>query len=133
MKLTLPWPPSANSYYRVKRNLRCSQCGGTVKVQPPYLTKKAHEFRRRVIAAAAEINPFGTARVAVRVDWFPPQDRGDIDNYTKPLLDALEIAGVFDDDAQVKDLRLVWRHPVKGGRAEVKLWEIEHVRHQNEG
>lgn len=124
MKLRLPWPPSINYYYRVLRNIKCRNCGHVTKLPPPYITPVGRKFRQRVGNAVWHKEALGEARLAVRVDLYPPRNIGDIDNYIKPLLDALEHAGLFDNDEQVKDLRLVWQHPVKGGATEVQLWEI---------
>jgi crossover junction endodeoxyribonuclease RusA len=68
---------------------------------------------------------FGTARLAVKVEAYPPRDIGDLDNLLKPLLDALEHAGVFENDKQVDDLRITRMHPVSAGAVEVHIWEIQ--------
>ena len=122
MNLRLPYPPSINNYYAQRRNVRCGVCRQMVKVPPNYLSKEAKQYRREVARLCIGLDRFGDAKLAVRVDWFPPADRGDVDNRIKPLLDALEDAKIFDDDKQVKDIRLVWRHPVPGGHCLVKIW-----------
>ena len=127
MRLRLPWPPSINMYYRMLRNLTCQRCGHKTKLPPPYITKEGREFRKAVARIAITEKKLGTEKLAIRVDYYPPAARGDIDNYMKPLLDALEHSGLFENDAQVKDLRLVWHHPVMGGAVNVKIWEIDNV------
>jgi Holliday junction resolvase RusA-like endonuclease len=49
----------------------------------------------------------------------------------KSLLDALDHAGVYEDDSQIQDLRIGWRcdenqQPVivAGGECEVRIWRI---------
>jgi len=49
------------------------------------------------------------------MDAFPPdRRRRDLDNIQKPVLDALEHAGVYEDDSQV-DLLITRRGPVSDG------------------
>ena len=50
--------------------------------------------------------------------------RRDLDNIQKPVLDALEHAGVYEDDSQI-DLLVTRRRPVtKPGRIEIRLDEL---------
>jgi crossover junction endodeoxyribonuclease RusA len=109
--LTLPLPPSVNTYWRKSP-------------KGMYITAEGKNFRQRVAEIVAEHNAikFGSARlfVAVRVCM---RDRraADLDNRCKALFDALEHAGVFDDDEQIDEL-LVTRGPiVKGGECIVMV------------
>jgi crossover junction endodeoxyribonuclease RusA len=113
MQARLPYPPSINDYY-----------GRSRKTGAVYLKKPARIFRKQVAGLLYGRHRFGSARLAIRVDLFPPRYAGDVDNPIKALLDALEHAGTFDNDKQVKDLRMVWRHPVSGGAVEIQVWEI---------
>lgn len=46
-----------------------------------------------------------TGRLSVEIDAHPPdRRRRDLDNLQKPLLDALEYAGVYEDDSQIDRL-----------------------------
>jgi len=93
MRLVLPYPPSANRYWRVFR-------GHAVK------SKEAkdfgHEVARRCIAAGLRLGSpaFPTGFVSVRVEVYRPRKIGDLDNSLKCLLDSLR-GLVFTDDAQV--------------------------------
>jgi crossover junction endodeoxyribonuclease RusA len=59
------------------------------------------------------------------MDAFPPdRRRRDLDNLAKPTLDALEHAGVYEDDSQI-DLLIIRRQDVvHGGRLEVSVTEF---------
>lgn len=48
----------------------------------------------------------------------------DLDNIKKALLDSLTHAGVYKDDFQIDDLRVVRREVVKGGYVIVHVAEL---------
>ena len=112
MKLTLPYPPSVNTYWGFRGSRR-------------FLTKKAVEFKKAV-AEAFTGTGFATDRLQITVYLYPPDRRvRDIDNICKPLLDALVQAGVMTDDGQV-DYLVVSRVSVRaGGMCIVELQAIE--------
>lgn len=76
----------------------------------------------------AGVHQFGGADLAALIDYYPARGRPDLDNRLKPLLDALEHAGIYDNDRQIDDLRIRRKHNVKGGRVIVQLWRISDVR-----
>ena len=107
MKLTLPYPPTINTYYATVRGRRV-------------LSKRGREFKKTVslIAPAKGL----TGRLKVAIDLYPPDRRKrDIDNVQKPVLDALTEAGVWGDDSQVDELSITRREIEKGGRCEVTI------------
>lgn len=110
MKVELPYPPSVNHYYR--------------RVGPRTLiSREGRRFRERVCAilAATSFRPF-VGRLDVRVIVHPPdRRRRDIDNVQKALLDALEHAGVYQNDDQIVKLAIEKREPVSGGRTIVEI------------
>ena len=59
------------------------------------------------------------------MDAFPPdRRRRDLDNLQKPTLDALQHAGIYEDDSQI-DLLVTQRcEVVPGGRLEIRLDEF---------
>lgn len=102
MILTLPWPVSINRYLR-RAGVRM------------HTTHEAKAYRRDVGWLAKQQPGFGTARLKVLIHASPPdRRRRDLDNVQKVLIDALMHAGLFTDDSQIDDLRIV-RGPVKAG------------------
>lgn len=118
-RLILPYPPSANRYWRNLRN-------GLVLV-----SKEAKDYKERVgwICIAAGIEPH-CDDVRVSIDVYRPARRGDLDNVAKILLDAL--AGqAYTNDKQIVDLHLRRFDDKDNPRVEV---EIQAVRmFENEG
>ena len=114
MKLTLPWPPSANHYYR--------------RVGPRTLISRAgREYRRRICGLLAPVNngmpqPPSRERIALCLDAFPPdRRRRDLDNLLKCTQDSLAHAGVYEDDGQIDVLSLMRRTPVCRGQLVVTI------------
>lgn len=107
---SLPWPPSANSYWRTFRGRMI-------------ISAKGRQYRKAAIAAIQEQAPSFqklTGRVCVVVDAFPPDRRKrDLDNISKSLLDAMTAAGVWADDEQI-DLLILRRGEIRKG-GEIRL------------
>ena len=100
MKLTLPWPPSVNTYWR---NLN----GRTL------ISQDGRAYRANAYAAVTEQAP-GRLRGRVRVSILthqPDRRRRDLDNLPKAVLDALTFASVIEYDSLIDDLRIT-RGPV---------------------
>lgn len=111
LNLTLPYPPSVNTYWGFKGSQR-------------FLTKRARDFKAQVEAAfiLSEHPGLGDSRINLVVMLHAPDKRvRDIDNIAKPLLDALTQAGVFQDDGQVDRLLIIRREPKKGGQCRVVI------------
>ena len=115
MILTLPYPPSINHYWR--------------RVGPRTLiSREGRTFRKNVCAllgGGGPRKPPAGGRIALAMDAFPPdRRRRDLDNIQKPVLDALEHAGVYEDDSQI-DLLITRRcEPAKGGRLDIRIDEL---------
>ena len=113
--LTLPFPPSMNTYWR---NFR----GRTI------LSPAGRKFKEDVADYVAEyrVPKLGEAKLRISMVLFPRDKRKiDIDNRIKCVLDALQDAGVFDDDFQVDELSIVRGKPIKGGAIRVLIEEID--------
>ena len=134
--LTLPYPPSANRYWRHRALPR----GGI----STYVSKDGKQFRQDVhnLLRVAGIRKPLQGRVGIEYTLYPhrPLDYRtrmrklgdawhdtvqciDLDNAQKALLDALK--GVaFEDDAWVRDIRARRAEPDGQARMEVRIWKI---------
>ncbi len=118
LELELPYPPSINHYWRHFR-------GRTV------ISREGRTFRENVLALLAARDNGGPrkpptgGRIALCMDAFPPdRRRRDLDNIQKPVLDALEHAGVYEDDSQI-DLLVTRRcPPLRRGLLDIRLTEL---------
>ncbi len=101
--LTLPWPPTANHYYR--------HVGPRVLI-----SRQGREYRDLVVKLVREHSlPRLHGWIGVEMDLCPPdRRRRDIDNLLKPILDSLQHAGIFADDFAVDDLHLRRRRDMVG-------------------
>lgn len=94
--LSLPWPPTANTYYR--------RVGSRT-----VLSRQGRDYRAAVarVVRRAGWPSLGASRLSVTLLVSPPdRRRRDLDNLLKSILDSLELAGVYDDDGQVDRLVL---------------------------
>ena len=117
MVMTLPYPPSVNHYWRHFR-------GRTL------ISREGRTFRKNVCALLAPggggpRKPPSGGRIALAMDAFPPdRRRRDLDNIQKPALDALEHAGIYEDDSQI-DLLVTRRcKVVPEGRLLVQVMDL---------
>lgn len=93
--LTIPRPPSLNGIY-------ANRSGGRLKTS---------EYKKWREVAAWEIKaqrpkPF-IGNITVSLEVGKPR-RGDIDNRIKPVLDALQEAGVIENDSKVDKITAWW-------------------------
>ena len=125
LTIVLPFPPSVNHYWlhRVAKNTV-----GRNYVQT-YISPDGKAFRRNVVRAVRTQlggrmdHILGHCRLYVALHA-PDRKRRDVDNYTKALLDSLTEAGVWADDSQIQDLRLVWGAVLPGGKAVVTIRQL---------
>ena len=113
--IVLPWPPTGNSNVRHARGRH-------------YLTPEHKAFRAEVLARTIErkLRSFH-GKLCIKLHfWAPDARRRDIhDNTVKPVCDALQNAGVFQDDFDIDQLH-VFRMPVdrKNPRVEVFIGRV---------
>lgn len=112
--LTLPYPPSLNHYWRAVNGRML-------------ISKAGREYRQAVgyIVLGTRIRKMD-GRLQVSIYVYPPdRRRRDLDNIQKPLLDALEHAGVYDDDSQIDVLHTQRGSVQKGGAVRVEIGELK--------
>lgn len=114
INITLPWPPSLNTYWRSfkGRNI-LSEAGRKYRVavaDQVVLQDAAHGIVQKM-------------RVEIEA-YRPDRRKRDLDNLLKAVLDGLAHAGVYGDDSQIHDLRIYWS-PTIGGMVKVNIKVIE--------
>ena len=112
--LDLPWPKTINHLYGQSRNGR------------RFIRPAGMAFRLAVceIVAAMGVKRI-EGRVSLFIAAFPPDKRKrDLDNLLKGTCDSLTHAGVYVDDCQIDDLRIIRRTVERGGRLSVVISEI---------
>ena len=118
----LPWPPSVNHYYR--------------HVGPRVLISRDGRKYRETVAAIVRQSgtQMFTGSISMSGVFYPPdRRRRDLDNVGgKALIDALQGAGLFQDDCQIKRINLEMREPIPNGLCFVKIENLENAENQNE-
>lgn len=112
--LTLPYPPTVNTYWR--------RAGHRT-----IISDRGRAYTRAVsdsLFVAGVRDGFGSADLAAMITVYPPDKRRrDIDNVLKAVFDSLQKAGLFDDDSQIVKLFIEKGDQVKGGALEIKLFD----------
>ncbi len=115
LTLSLPYPPSINHYWR--------HVGYRTLI-----SREGRMFRRNICAllgGGGPRRPPAGGRIALCMDAFPPDHRRrDLDNITKAVLDALQHAGVYEDDSQIDLLTVGRRAVVPDGRLDVRVMDL---------
>ncbi|AKA37724.1 RusA family crossover junction endodeoxyribonuclease [Yersinia ruckeri] len=124
MLLTLPFPPSVNSYWRAPSK-------GPLAGRH-LISAKGRQFRTEALACVLEqlrrVPKIITEPVSVAIVFYPPNlIRRDLDNFLKAPLDALTHAGVWADDSQVKKLTMEWGPVTKGGKVDIQIRERQNA------
>lgn len=110
----LPWPPSVNHIYSRTRK------GGVM------LNPRSRAYRDEVIYTIGKGHTAMTGDLRVVVNaYMPDRRKRDIDNPNKAILDAMTHAGVWKDDSQIKDLRIIHRGVEAPGRVVVTVSQIQ--------
>lgn len=95
MRIILPWPPTANLYYR--------HVGSRV-----LLSEDGRKYREAVGWVMLEAGrPKVEGRIKMELVAYPPDLRTrDLDNLFKSLLDSLQHAGLYESDSQIDYLSI---------------------------
>ena len=130
LRLSIPWPPSVNTYWRhvsmrtrrgvlthktlISEKGRQYRRGVKRLLEALYMTSNTHERAQRFDMRG---------RLAVRMVAHPPDRRArDLDNLPKAILDALQHAGIYEDDSQIDYLQIERGLVERGGRIDLRLW-----------
>jgi crossover junction endodeoxyribonuclease RusA len=114
ISVRLPFPPPLNRYYRT------AVVSGHAQT---YISARGKQFRKSVIAQWA-IHPRvrWTCPLAMRIEvWCPDARNYDVDGCLKALLDALEHAGAYANDNQVRCLIVEMQGVSRGGYVHVTI------------
>jgi Holliday junction resolvase RusA-like endonuclease len=110
LKLTLPYPPSANSLTAVVRGRRV----------------KTREHRRYAVAVSSVASKAGAqvleGPLVLSVDVYRPRRSGDLDNTLKAIQDSLK-GILWKDDAQIVEIRARRYESKENPRVEVMVEE----------
>jgi crossover junction endodeoxyribonuclease RusA len=114
ISLTLPYPPSVNHYWSYAR--------GSVRV-----SDEGRAYRGLVAAAIASRRYTALrGRLAVTIEAYAPDFRlRDVDNLGKATLDSITHAGLWLDDSQIDDLRIIRKRPEPPGAIVVHIEEMQ--------
>lgn len=119
MKLTLPWPPSVNRYWRHPNK-------GPLAGRH-LISVEGRQYRSQVLALAISHKmPCLSGRLAVSIEAWPPDKRArDLDNLLKSTLDSLVHAGVIAGDELIDELKIVRKEAVKPGHLVLTITSLE--------
>ena len=111
--ITLPWPPSVNTYWRMFKNrMIISEAGRK------YRTAVAEQ----IFLQSRGKSTTGKLKVVIEA-WRPDNRKRDLDNLLKAVLDSMGHAGLYIDDSLIVDLRIYWA-PEIGGMLKIKIEEL---------
>ena len=114
IEMTLPWPPSVNTYWR--------NFDGRM-----IISARGRDYRETVgdqMTLQKMVKHF-KGQLKVEIEAFrPDKRRRDLDNLLKATLDGLAHAGVYEDDSQIVDLHIYWAKDI-GGMLKIKIEEVE--------
>ena len=119
-RLTLPWPPANNRYYRHPNS-------GPLAGRS--LISSEGRIYHKLVADLALIHRwprFGdTARLRVFIHVLPPdRRRRDLDGMVKAPLDALQKAGIYGDDSQIDILLITRNRDEFGGVLKIEISKL---------
>lgn len=113
IEMTLPWPPSVNTYWRMFNNrMIISEAG----------RKYRAAVVEQVFLQARGKSTIGPVKVVIEA-WRPDNRKRDLDNLLKAVLDSLGHAGIYVDDSLIVDLRIYWAKDV-GGMLKINIEEM---------
>ncbi len=130
LKLELPFPPSVNTYW----GTRVISGKGKRGFVQRFVNHAGKKFRQVVLEEllVANVRVKFSGPLAATVELHPPcARRRDVDNYCKGLLDALAAGGIYDDDSQIRDLRVRMHPKSSSPRCEITLVPISDIQSEH--
>ena len=121
LQFDLPYPPSVNHYWR--------RVGARTLI-----SRQGRTFRESVcsLLALRRLHPLdGWLKVHLQI-YPPDRRRRDVDNIQKPVLDALQHAGVYHDDFQIVSLLTDRLEPRDGGHLVVIITPVTDIQLQTD-
>ncbi len=108
----IPVPPSANNYWRVANNRIV-------------VTTEARNYKQQIFyQLSRKIDEPLRGDIAVNVTVFRPQKRGDLDNFLKIMLDALQ-GIIYLNDSQVVEIHAFRDDDKYNPHVRVLVYEVE--------
>ena len=114
LNITLPWPPSSNTYWRYVNNRVIT-------------SKKAREYKDLILKLSYTWGNvlFHEERLSIDIKAHPPDKRKrDLDNLLKVTIDAIASTGIFQNDSQIDKLIITREHEIKPGTLKVEISKI---------
>lgn len=129
IELTLPWPPSVNSYKKVGRLITTKN--GKL-YQTRINTQETKEFyyyvwlKIRSLKATTRMEMPLQSKISIEVNAYPPDDKKrDLDNLGKALFDSLVKGGLLQDDYQIDRLLITrCKQDPPEGKVILSIYEI---------
>lgn len=112
---TIPVPPSANDYWRVANNRIIT-------------TQEARDYKQEIsLTLGNKIERVFQGEVGLDFTIFRPAKRGDLDNYFKIMLDALQ--GIcYKNDNQIVEIQAYRDDDKDNPRVEFLVYEVDEER-----
>ena len=112
MNIVLPYPPTVNTYWRKFNNRMV-------------ISAKGRQYRKDVMQQLDGCETLHGRLSVTIIATMPDRRKRDLDNILKSLLDAMDHAGLFDDDEQIDELHVLRAGVEKPGNVAISLVEIE--------
>lgn len=115
IRVTLPWPPSANRLWRYVKGRAIKSAD--YRAWQSKATADVFEQNR------ARANIPGPYHMEIQLDR-PDNRRRDASNLIKPVEDLIVSSGIVEDDHLAKSVTVKWTDtgPVRGGAVHVWVW-----------
>jgi crossover junction endodeoxyribonuclease RusA len=121
--ITLPYPPSVNHYKSIGRTIRTKK-GKSLQMRINSPATKRYFYEVWMKVRQLGLKSFQGATISVEIDSYPPDRRKrDLDGICKVLLDAMQHAGLYDDDYQISCLTVKRMSIIPQGQVIVRIWQ----------